>query len=337
MIGPARLLTAPRIRAGSPSRCDDHGVKWKPGKRGNRDVVDIRGARRSSGGSGGGLGGRGGGMPIPGGVAKLGGGVGVAVVIVVVLINLLGGSGGSGFEIPEAFGPATSAPGAQDPAPIPRSQDPDADLKDFSVYVFEDVQTTWQKTFAAAGMPYQRAKLVLYSGAVSTGGCGTATSAVGPFYCPGDDSVYLDLSFYKQMTQQLGASGDFAWAYVIAHEMGHHVQNESGTSARVAQAGRDEQIGAEGLSVRTELQADCYAGVWAATVYKEGDLDEGDIDEALGAARAVGDDRLQKAATGSVHPDTFTHGTSAQRRGWFDRGYRSADPGDCDTFSASQL
>ncbi len=314
-------------------------MKWKPGKGGNRDVVDIRGAKRGgrSSGGGGGLGGRGGGMPIPGGIAGLGGGAGIVVVIVLVLISVIGGSGGGGFEIPEAFGPQATAPGAASPAPIPRSEDPDANLKDFSVYVFQDVQNVWQKTFAAAGRPYDRAKLVLYSGAVSTDGCGSATSAVGPFYCPGDESVYLDLSFYKQMADQLGASGDFAWAYVIAHEMGHHVQDESGTTAQVAKAGRDEQIGAEGLSVRTELQADCYAGVWASTVYAEGDLDKGDIEEAFGAARAVGDDQLQKEATGTVRPDTFTHGTSQQRRAWFDRGYRSADPGDCDTYSADSL
>jgi uncharacterized protein len=314
-------------------------MKWKRGKGGGRDVVDIRGAKQRGGGSrgGGGLGRGGGGIPIPGGVAKMGGGAGIVVVIAIVLFSVLGGSGGSGFDISEAFGPQVTAPGAANPAPIPRSEDPDADLKDFSVYVFEDVQNTWQKTFAAAGKPYDRARLVLYSGAVSTGGCGSATSAVGPFYCPGDDSVYLDLSFYKQMADQLGASGDFAWAYVIAHEMGHHVQNESGTTRQVAEAGRDEQTGAEGLSVRTELQADCYAGVWASTVYAKGDLDEGDIDEAFGAARAVGDDRLQKQATGTVRPDTFTHGTSAQRRAWFNRGYRTADPGDCDTFSADHL
>jgi uncharacterized protein len=312
-------------------------VKWKPGKGGDKDVVDIRGAKGGGRSSGGGLGGGMGGLPIPGGVAKMGGGAGLIVVIAVVLISVLGGGSGNGFEIAEAFGPQTTAPGAENPAPIPRSEDPDANLKDFSVYVFEDVQHTWEKTFAAAGKPYSPAKLVLYSGAVTTHGCGSATSAVGPFYCPGDDSVYLDLSFYKQMQQQLGASGDFAWAYVIAHEMGHHVQDELGVSAQVAKAPRDEQTGAEGLSVRTELQADCYAGVWAATVYKKGDLDEGDIEEAFGAARAVGDDRLQKEQTGTVRPDTFTHGTSAQRRSWFDRGYRSADPGDCDTFSASHL
>jgi uncharacterized protein len=313
-------------------------VKWKPGKGGNKDVVDIRGAKRSGGSpGGGGFGGAGGGIPIPGGLAKMGGGAGIVVVIAIVLISVLGGSGGSGFEIPEAFGPQTTAPGAAEPAPIPRSEDPDANLKDFSVYVFEDVQNTWAKTFAAEGLPYHRAKLVLYSGSVTTRGCGSATSAVGPFYCPGDESVYLDLSFYKQMQQQLGASGDFAWAYVIAHEMGHHVQDELGVSAQVAKAPRSEQTGAEGLSVRTELQADCYAGVWASTVYKEGALDEGDIEEAFGAARAVGDDRLQKEQTGTVNPDSFTHGTSAQRRAWFDRGYKSADPGKCDTFSAAHL
>jgi predicted metalloprotease len=306
-------------------------MKWKRGRGGNRDVVDVRGARGPSGGFGGG------GFPIPGGIGRMGGGAGIVAVIVIVLINVLGSSGGGGYEIADAFGPQASAPGAADPAPIPRSEDPDADLKDFSVYVFEDVQSTWQKAFAAAGRPYDRAQLVLYSGAVSTNGCGSATAAVGPFYCPGDDSVYLDLSFYKQMADQLGASGDFAWAYVIAHEMGHHVQNVSGTTAQVAKADPDEQTGAEGLSVRTELQADCYAGVWASTVYKEGALDEGDIQEAFGAARAVGDDRLQKQATGTVKPDTFTHGTSQQRRAWFDRGYRSADPGACDTFSADGL
>jgi uncharacterized protein len=312
-------------------------MKWKRGKGGNRDVVDIRGAKGRGGSSWGGGGFGGGGLPIPGGIGRMGGGAGIVAVIVIVLINVLGSSGGGGYEIADAFGPQATAPGAANPAPIPRSEDPDADLKDFSVYVFEDAQTTWQKAFAGAGRPYDRAKLVLYSGAVSTNGCGSATSAVGPFYCPGDDSVYLDLSFYKQMADQLGASGDFAWAYVVAHEMGHHVQNESGTTAQVAQAGRDEQAGAEGLSVRTELQADCYAGVWASTVYEEGDLDEGDIGEAFGAARAVGDDRLQKQATGTVKPDTFTHGTSQQRRAWFDRGYRSADPGACDTFSADDL
>src|SRR6185437_10916384 len=146
---------------------------------------------------------------------------------------------------------------------------------DFSVYVFEDVQGTWQKTIAAAGEPYHRARLVLYSGAVSTGGCGSATSAVGPFYCPGDESVYLDLSFYRDMEQQLGASGDFAWAYVIAHEVGHHVQQQLGTSDEVRSLQRDDPSRDNELSVRLELQADCYAGVWARSVFQEGALEEG--------------------------------------------------------------
>src|SRR4051794_6925029 len=309
-------------------------MKWRRGKGGGRDVVDIRGA---SGGRrrGGGL--SGGGMPIPGGLGGLGGGAGIVILIVIVAINVLGGSGGSGFDVADAFGPQTTAPGADNPAPIPRSEDPDADLKDFSVYVFEDVQKTWQKTFTEAGDPYDRAKLVLYSGAVSTGGCGSATSAVGPFYCSGDNSVYLDLSFYREMSDQLEAAGDFAWAYVIAHEMGHHVQNEIGTSAQVAREAADNPDQQNELSVRQELQADCYAGVWASTVFKQGDLEEGDIEEAFGAATAVGDDRLQRQATGTVNPDTFTHGTSKQRRSWFNRGYRSGDPGSCDTFSADEL
>ena len=158
-------------------------MKWKRGKGGNRDVVDIRGAGGSSGG-GGGFGSRSGGIPIPGGIGRMGGGAGIVVFIVIVLINVLGGSSGGGFEIANGFGPQATAPGAENPAPIPRSEDPDADLKDFSVYVFEDVQSTWQKAFAAASRPYDRAKLVLYSGAVSTNGCGSATSAVGPSTAP---------------------------------------------------------------------------------------------------------------------------------------------------------
>jgi predicted metalloprotease len=139
------------------------------------------------------------------------------------------------------------------------------------------------------------------------------------------------------MRRQLGASGDFAWAYVIAHEMGHHVQRMTGTSAAVERLSRSEPADANELSVRQELQADCYAGVWAATVYAEGALEPGDLDEAFNAAEAVGDDRLQRQATGSVDPDSFTHGTSEQRRTWFERGYRSGDPGDCDTFAAETL
>jgi len=303
-------------------------MKWKRGAK-SRDVIDVRGA---SGGSSGG----GGGLPIPGGLGGIGGGAGLIVVIVIVAINVLGGgSGGTGFDLP-GLGGAT-APGANDPQPLPPGEDPQAELKDFSAYVFDDAQVVWESTFDRSGDAYDTAKLVLYSGAVRTDGCGGATSAVGPFYCPADERVYLDLSFYGEMRRQLGASGDFAWAYVIAHEMGHHVQRMTGTSAAVERLSRSEPADANELSVRQELQADCYAGVWAATVYAEGALEPGDLDEAFNAAEAVGDDRLQRQATGSVDPDSFTHGTSEQRRTWFERGYRSGDPGDCDTFAAETL
>jgi predicted metalloprotease len=303
-------------------------MKWKRGAK-SRDVIDIRGA---SGGSSGG----GGGLPIPGGLGRIGGGAGLIVVIVIVAINVLGGgSGGTGFDLP-GLGGAT-APGANDPRPLPPGEDPQAELKDFSAYVFDDAQDVWEGTFDRSGDAYDTAKLVLYSGAVRTDGCGSATSAVGPFYCPADERVYLDLSFYEEMRRQLGASGDFAWAYVIAHEMGHHVQRMTGTSTEVERLSRSDPADANELSVRQELQADCYAGVWAATVYAEGALEPGDLDEAFNAAEAVGDDRLQRQATGSVDPDSFTHGTSEQRRSWFERGYRSGDPGDCDTFSAESL
>jgi uncharacterized protein len=281
----------------------------------------------------------GGRLPIPGGIAGAGGGLGVIGILIVLAITLLGGGGGggSGFDVTDIFGPTVQAPGANDPAPIPPQEDPQRDLRDFSVYVFEDTQKTWAVTLQRDGERYENAQLVLYQGAVNTGGCGGATSAVGPFYCPADSRVYLDLSFYEDMRRQLGASGDFAWAYVIAHEMGHHVQNEAGISDQVSrlQAQNPDQVNQ--LSVRLELQADCYAGVWGSTVYAQGDLEAGDLDEAFKAAASVGDDRLQSQAGGRVNPDSFTHGTSAQRQRWFKAGYDSGDPAACDTFSTDEL
>lgn len=303
-------------------------MKWKRVK--SRDVIDIRGA--SSSGSGRGRSS----IPIPSGVAGLGGGAGLVVVIVIVAINAFSGGGG-GFDLQSAFGTGTGAPGAGDPSPIPTAEDPQRDLKDFSTYVFSDAQQTWQGTLARDGDSYDRAELVLYANAVSTGGCGNATSAVGPFYCPADQRVYLDLSFYDDMRRQLGASGDFAWAYVIAHEVGHHVQNVTGTAAEVDRLSAANPGDANDLSVRQELQADCYAGVWAATVFEAGALEDGDLDEAFTASEAVGDDRLQQQAGGKVNPDSFTHGTSEQRRRWFTAGYESGEPARCDTFSADEL
>ena len=305
-------------------------MKWRRTK--SKDVIDKRGAGPEAP-SGGGFGG----LPIPSGIGIPAGGAGIVVVIIIVAIQVLGGSGGEGFQLPDAFSPQAQAPGDPKDQAIPPSEDPQRDLKNFSTYVFVDTQKTWEGTFESGGDSYEDAKLVLYDGAVNTGGCGHATSAVGPFYCPADERVYLDLTFYDDMANQLGAPGDFAWAYVIAHEMGHHVQRLTGTSDEVESQSAANPDEANELSVRLELQADCYAGVWASTIYAQGDLEEGDLDEAFTATEAIGDDRLQQQATGEIDPDTFTHGTSEQRRSWFERGYRSGDPGVCDTFSPASV
>ncbi len=281
----------------------------------------------------GGMGG-GGNLPIPTGKGKIGGLVAVVIVLGVVGTQVFGGSSGSGtgFDMGSMFPGIGSVPGAENPAPLPAGQDPDADLKDFSAYVFTDAQQVWSRAFRNDDRPWRNAQLVLYSDAVSTGGCGNASSAVGPFYCPADNRVYLDLSFYRQMKSQLGADGDFAWAYVIAHEMGHHVQNMGGISDQVAREKREQSESRNEISVRNELQADCLAGVWASTVFDQ--LEAGDLEEAIAASEAVGDDRLQSRGGGSVNPDSFTHGTSAQRREWFKTGFDSGDPSTCDTFSS---
>ncbi|MDV6333028.1 neutral zinc metallopeptidase [Asticcacaulis sp. 201] len=204
---------------------------------------------------------------------------------------------------------------------------------DFSNVIHTSANDTWQSLFDAAGKPYHPSTIVLYSQGTQTG-CGLGQSAMGPFYCPADERVYLDLDFFHTMDTELGAKGDFAKAYVIAHEVGHHVQNLLGTSAAIQ---RQEQglseSGANALSVKLELQADCYAGVWAKdSNQKQHWIQAGDIDEALGAANAVGDDTLQRKAQGRVVPDSFTHGSAAQRVQWFKTGFTSGDPASCDTF-----
>ncbi|MEZ4372230.1 MAG: neutral zinc metallopeptidase [Polyangiaceae bacterium] len=200
----------------------------------------------------------------------------------------------------------------------------------FVSFVLDDVQKTWERKYP--GGKYQKAKLVVFTGSTPSA-CGTGRASTGPFYCPADRNAYIDLSFYDALRKRLGAPGDFAQAYVIAHEIGHHVQNLMGTSAKVHAAPKSQQAGANGLSVRLELQADCYAGVWGHDTSQRKLLEEGDLEEALTAAAAIGDDRLQKQATGTVSPETFSHGTSAQRVKWFQRGYKSGDPAECDTFS----
>ena len=193
--------------------------------------------------------------------------------------------------------------------------------------VLDDVQTTWAQRING----YRHARVVLYSDATATG-CGTGEAAVGPFYCPRDEKVYLDVTFFDELKRRLGAPGDFAQAYVIAHELGHHVQKLTGVSDQIQNAPRSALQGEHGLSVKLELQADCYAGVWAASAEKRGLLDPGDFDEAVNAAAAVGDDRLQKQATGTVQPEKWTHGSSAERKQWFRAGHDSGDPKACDTF-----
>lgn len=195
----------------------------------------------------------------------------------------------------------------------------------------DDAQNTWRGLLSRQGKEYRDAKLVLFRANVSSA-CGSASAAMGPFYCPGDEKVYIDLGFYDDLARSYGAPGDFAQVYVLAHEVGHHVQNLLGTeqALRRAQGANPGQENA--LSVAMELQADCYAGVWAHGVAQRGDLESGDLEEGLGAASAVGDDRLQKQSRGEVNPDSFTHGTSAQRMRWFKAGFDSGDPGSCDTF-----
>lgn len=199
----------------------------------------------------------------------------------------------------------------------------------FVSFVLDTSQATWKGL-----MPnYQPAKLVLFRDVVQSA-CGTAQAASGPFYCPGDQKVYIDLSFYDQLEGQFGAPGDFAQAYVLAHEIGHHVQNLLGTERQLRDAQRRSPSDANKLSVAMELQADCYAGVWGHAAAREGIIEPGDMEEGLRAAAAVGDDRLQKMATGRVSPESFTHGSSEERMRWFRRGFDGGDPRTCDTFGA---
>lgn len=206
----------------------------------------------------------------------------------------------------------------------------------FVSFVLDDAQGTWKREFAEQRQDYRNAKLVVFRGATRSG-CGLGQAAMGPFYCPRDERVYIDLSFYEELRERFGAPGDFAQAYVITHEIGHHVQHLLGTSERVHNAPEEEQAGARGLSVRLELQADCYAGVWAQSTEQRDLLEAGDIEEALRAASVIGDDALQRQSTGTVRPETFTHGSSEQRARWFKRGYETGDMNACDTFSARSL
>jgi predicted metalloprotease len=294
-------------------------MKWRRLRRRRGGVIDRRGQSYPSGAGGRGLGG----IPLP-----VGGGIGGVVLILVVVLAFQFCSGG-GLGIPGSpdLGAAAEAPAG--------GSGPNADERrvEFVDAVFDDIQTTWdQDIFRPAGRTYEDTGLVLFTDRTHSG-CGPASAATGPFYCPADRLVYLDLGFFRELKQRFGAPGDFAQAYVIAHEVGHHVQTLLGTDAAVQRQARDDPSERNELSVRLELQADCYAGVWAASVYARGVLDPGDIEEGLAAAEAVGDDRIQEQTQGRIDPETFTHGTSEQRARWFGTGFDSGDPNACDTFN----
>jgi predicted metalloprotease len=271
------------------------------------------------------------GMPVGRGAA-VGGGIGTLLLVLVAMYF-----GVDPSVILQGADPSSSvpAPSVQQQQPRPAGDD---QLRDFVSVILADTEDTWGELFHQMGREYQRPRLVLFSGAVESA-CGFAEAAVGPFYCPGDRKLYIDLSFYRDLRDKLGAPGDFAQAYVIAHEVGHHVQNLLGIAERIhsAQGGRS-RTEANALQVRMELQADCLAGVWASNAQRARQiLEAGDIEEGLNAASAIGDDRLQRQAQGRVVPESFTHGSSAQRVRWFKRGIDSGDPGQCDTFKASTL
>lgn len=275
------------------------------------------------------------GSPIGG--RLVGGGLGtVALVVIALLFGVDPSTILNSVSGQDTVGPATESTRAGARGPVQESA-ADANLRKFVSVVLAETEDSWSGVFYGMGQQYRRPTLVLFSGAVASG-CGAAESASGPFYCPRDQKIYLDLDFLRELSGRFGAPGDFARAYVIAHEVGHHVQNQLGLMDRVEQAGPRGASGASGASVRTELQADCLAGMWARTTDEaQHILEAGDIDSALAAASAVGDDRLQRASTGRVVPDSFKHGTSAQRVRWFRRGYDRGAIEACDTFSAEAL
>ncbi|HEV8238289.1 MAG TPA: neutral zinc metallopeptidase [Thermoanaerobaculia bacterium] len=256
----------------------------------------------------------------------IGGGGGLATLVVLAIAMF------TGIDPRQLLQGAPSAEVGQQQGGAPPANDPQAQ---FVSVILADTEDTWHQVLPQAGRQYEDPKLVLFSDAVASA-CGQASSAVGPFYCSRDSTVYLDMSFFNELEQRFGAPGDFARAYVIAHEVGHHVQNLLGISSQVEeQQARSGEEGANALSVRLELQADCFAGVWGAHAKQERDfLESGDIEEALNAASAIGDDKLQEQAKGYVVPESFTHGSSAQRAEWFRRGLESGDPHSCDTFGA---
>ena len=306
------------------------------------DNIEDRRGQGGGGGFGFPRGGGGGGFQIPVG----GGGRGLSLQTIILLVAVyLIAKFVFGVDLIQMItgGDQLQPPGQQQSEtqlPSPGGQtDVTGDAgKDFVARVLGSTERVWTDKFRQMGRQYQKPTLVLFNGFVQSA-CGMAQSATGPFYCPGDDKVYIDLSFYQDMKNKLGAPGDFAQAYVIAHEVGHHIQNLLGIAAKVSQArAQASEAEANNLSVRMELQADCFAGVWAKTADDSNNiLEQGDIEEGLNAAAAIGDDRLQKRSQGYVVPESFTHGSSEQRVRWFKRGMDSGDMNSCDTFGTDQL
>ncbi len=284
-------------------------MRWTPGGVSD-DVEDRRGSS--------GMGFGGGGLRL-----GLGGFIVVAVLSLIFktnLFTLLGGGGSAGGGQPAT----TQSRPLDDPGEQREVQ--------FVSFVLDDAQNTWKQVLPKYGAQYQNAKLVLFRDAINSG-CGLAQSATGPFYCPADQKVYIDLGFYDELKQKFGADGDFAQAYVLAHEIGHHVQNLLGVEEKVQQMRRARPELANQLSVRLELQADCLAGIWGHSTDQRHILEAGDAEKAINAAAAIGDDRLQRMGSGTVNPDSFTHGSSADRVKWFKTGFDSGDVGACNTFA----
>ena len=256
---------------------------------------------------------------------KTAGGAGGLIIVVIIGLLLISGvlGGASGLSGLSGLGAGAGQPGG--------TLNPQGETDEFVSYIVDDVQDFWAETFSQSGREYPITKLVLFTRTTSSG-CGQASSATGPFYCPTDQKVYLDLDFFDELRSRFGAPGDFAMAYVIAHEFGHHVQTATGVSQAVQDTVSQDGSRSNELSVKQELQADCLAGVWAHSAISE--LDAGDVDEALTAAAAVGDDRIQESTSGRIDPESWTHGSSQQRQAWFTAGYRSGNVSDCDTFSA---
>jgi predicted metalloprotease len=301
-------------------------------------LIDRRGQGGTSGIPGFGLGSGGSGfpVPIPGSAGGRGLGLGGIVLILVILFVIFvlpqllgGGSGTSGLD---------QFPGVGGAGGTMTEVDPNDQTGDFVDAVGDDVQITWEEVFAAGGQTYEPTRIVLFSGSTSTA-CGPGTAQTGPFYCPLDQMVYLDHSFFDELERRFGASGDFAEAYVIAHEIGHHVQTVLGISGQVEQARRQDPGSANVISIRQELQADCLAGIWGHSANQRGVLEPGDVEEGLAAAAAVGDDRIQASVSGRIAPESWTHGSAEQRARWLQRGLDSGSPAACDTFAvgADQL